>query len=302
MALASRPYRDARDIARMKAITGRTFPRDRGDVPFGGLEWVVFGPHGFPPSEIVELWEDDRGDLGAWLILGSEDGFEYHVTPARRATGLEEEVIAHGERRLSDWRAAHGLGDRCVVECWLEDHARIAILKNRGYRPSDAGAVLFSRSLQTALAPPSPPAGWTVRGMTEVDIEGRAKTQFEAFSPGSKTTPATWARMMSQAPGYDCDLDSIAVRDSDGVVGAGALMWVDEGGSMGEFEPVGTRPEFQRLGLGKAVLWRGLATMQQRGVRAAYVRTNATNARAIAAYESVGFEICARAVEYVLRE
>jgi ribosomal protein S18 acetylase RimI-like enzyme len=42
--------------------------------------------------------------------------------------------------------------------------------------------------------------------------------------------------------------------------------------------------------------------MQQRGVRAAYVRTNATNARAIAAYESVGFEICARAVEYVLRE
>jgi ribosomal protein S18 acetylase RimI-like enzyme len=105
---------------------------------------------------------------------------------------------------------------------------------------------------------------------------------------------------MQQAPGYDADLDNIAVRE-DGVTGAGALVWVDEEQHTAEFEPVGTRPQFQRMGLGRAVQLRGLARMRGRGAQTAFVRTNATNAPAIALYESVGFGIVARSVEYVLQ-
>jgi ribosomal protein S18 acetylase RimI-like enzyme len=104
---------------------------------------------------------------------------------------------------------------------------------------------------------------------------------------------------MKNAPGYEPDLDNIAVR-ADGIVGAGALVWLDHANRIGEFEPVGTRPQFQRMGLGRAILLRGLAKMRERGMRTAIVGTNATNAAAIATYESVGFRACARSVEYVL--
>ena len=79
---------------------------------------------------------------------------------------------------------------------------------------------------------------------------------------------------MNDAPGYDPDLDNVAIsprarcaqRRSSGSTTSG---------SVGEFEPVGTRPEFQRRGLGKAVLLRGLAKMRERGMTTAIVGTNA---------------------------
>jgi ribosomal protein S18 acetylase RimI-like enzyme len=297
--ITHRPYRDSSDIARMKRICGRSFASDPGDMPFGGLEWIVFGPHGFPPTEIIEIWEDDRAELVGWALLDRADSFEFRLSGDLSGTSLEREVVEWGERGVIEWRRNNGLDSRCAVVCWSDDRERIELFAHRGYKPSDHASVLFSRSLDAPIDAPAPPAGWAVRGLSESDIDSRAETQYEAFSPGSKTTPATWRYLMKNAPGYDADLDNVAVN-ADGVVGAAALVWIDETNEIGEFEPVGTRPRFQRQGLGGAVLLRGLAKMRERGMKTAIVGTNATNAPAIAAYQSVGFKICNRSTEYVL--
>ena len=104
-----------------------------------------------------------------------------------------------------------------------------------------------------------------------------------ACAPVSSTTPST-----SGASRYD--------RPTV----AAALAWLDETNRCGEFEPVGTRPDFQRRGLARAILARGLEKMRERGMTTAIVGTNQTNAAAIAAYQSVGFGIRHRIVEYEL--
>jgi ribosomal protein S18 acetylase RimI-like enzyme len=292
-----RPYRDTSDIARMKRVSARAFARVPCQ-PQAGIEWIVFGPPGFPPDEIVRIWDDARGEPVGWAVFQSVDGFDYRVVPGLAGSVLEEEIVDWGIDGIRAWRKANGLDDRCVVECWGGDHSRTAILTKLGFTRGEVIGVVFSQSLDRVIPEPRLPDGWRVSGLDDdALIDSRATTQFEAFSPGSHTTPDTWRRMMKNAPGYDRDLDNIAISPK-GDVCAAALVWFDVESLTGEFEPVGTRPAYQRRGLGKAVLLRGLAKMRGRGMRTAIVGTNATNAAAIALYESVGFTIVNRNTEY----
>jgi ribosomal protein S18 acetylase RimI-like enzyme len=55
------------------------------------------------------------------------------------------------------------------------------------------------------------------------------------------------------------------------------------------FEPVGTHPDFQRKGLGKAVMVEGMRRMKAAGMRRAVVGFDPNNAAAFALYTSMGF-------------
>jgi len=292
-----RPYRDTTDIQLMKRVSAQAFARVACH-PQAGIEWIVFGPSGFPPDEIVRIWDDARGEPVGWAVFQSVDGFDYRILPDVAGSPLEEEMVDWGIDGTRAWRKANGLDDRCVVECWGGDHSRTAILTELGFTRGEVIGVVFSQSLDRVIPEPRLPDGWHVGGLDDdALIDSRATTQYEAFSPGSHTTPDTWRRMMKNAPGYDRDFDNVAISP-EGEVCAAALAWLDNESLTGEFEPVGTRPAQQQRGLGKAVLLRGLAKMQQRGMTTAIVGTNATNAAAIALYESVGFRIVNRNTEY----
>jgi len=59
---------------------------------------------------------------------------------------------------------------------------------------------------------------------------------------------------------------------------------------VGAFEPVGTAPEYQRLGLGKAVIHEGLRRLGQLGADMAFVGSGSEEASAF--YTSIGFNQC----------
>jgi ribosomal protein S18 acetylase RimI-like enzyme len=298
MSFEARPYRDLRDLQRMKRLVvdaWRVSPR-LTYFHVGDVDWRLFGPHGFPLSEIVRLWEE-RDTLCAWALLTSE-GVDFQVTLDRSASTIEGEILDWAQGETLRWQREHGLSERFVVEVRAEDTDRIDTLVELGLEPTATGGVQFVRSL-SSLPDAWTPEGWQVRGLREPDIDGRAITQREAFAPGSRTTPDTWRYLIAQAPGYDPDLDSVAVSP-DGTVGSAALAWLDTENNVGEFEPVATHPAFQRLGLGAAVLRRGMWRMRERGMETAIVQTNATNAAAIALYRSVGFQEAGRTVEYAL--
>ena len=59
---------------------------------------------------------------------------------------------------------------------------------------------------------------------------------------------------------------------------------------VGLFEPVGTHPDFQRKGLGKAVMLEALRRLQKQGMEQAIVCTAHDNAAALRLYTSIGFE------------
>jgi ribosomal protein S18 acetylase RimI-like enzyme len=185
------------------------------------------------------------------------------------------------------WRGNNDLDPLCSTEVYADDAARGAMLESMGYRRNGTEFVAFQRSLE-ALVAPEVPDGFVVRGIRDEDVNSRATCQYEAFSPGSTTTPEVWRALMANAPGYERDLDTVVVA-SDGTVVAAALAWLDTANGIGCFEPVATRPSFQRRGLGAVTLQRGLQAMKAHGMRTAFVSTNATNVSARALYRSVGF-------------
>jgi GNAT superfamily N-acetyltransferase len=87
---------------------------------------------------------------------------------------------------------------------------------------------------------------------------------------------------------YDGERD-LFVRAPDGRGASACTIWFDPVNAVGLFEPVGTHPDFQRQGLGKAVMAEGMRRMQAAGMRRAVVGFDPNNVAALALYTSLGF-------------
>lgn len=88
---------------------------------------------------------------------------------------------------------------------------------------------------------------------------------------------------------YRRDLD-LVVGAPNGDIAAFTTVWFDDATRSGMFEPVGTVPEHQRKGLGKAVMLGGLRRLKPVGATTAYVGTHSEIANRL--YTSVGFTAC----------
>ena len=99
-------------------------------------------------------------------------------------------------------------------------------------------------------------------------------------------------------PGYDRQLDVVAVAP-DGTIAAYVNGWIDPRNRIGDFGPLGARPAYRRQGLTRAVLLECLRRMQALGMNRVSVSTGVSNQPAIGLYQSVGFQIVNRYIEYV---
>ena len=82
-----------------------------------------------------------------------------------------------------------------------------------------------------------------------------------------------------------------ALPEADnGNLAAFTMAWWDPVARVGEFEPVGTHPEHQRRGLGKALLAHALRRYRQAGARVVQVDSSADNVASEALYRSLGFK------------
>lgn len=74
--------------------------------------------------------------------------------------------------------------------------------------------------------------------------------------------------------------------------------WLDPVSKIGDFGPVGAREADRRQGLTRAVLLECMRRMKARGMDRVCVLTGEDNVAARGFYESVGFRIVNRYVEY----
>jgi ribosomal protein S18 acetylase RimI-like enzyme len=162
-----------------------------------------------------------------------------------------------------------------------------------------SGMVNMSKSLGEPIPSLQLPEGFVIRGCEgEPEVAARAKAQYGAF--GAKAKFEQYIERFTnfmRSPVYDPKLDIVAVR-SDGQVGAFCIVWTDPVNQVGLFEPVGSHPDFQRQGLGRAVMLEGLRRLQERGMKSAIVSTFEDNTPAIKLYESVGFQVVNRLGTY----
>jgi mycothiol synthase len=180
-----------------------------------------------------------------------------------------------------------------------EDAAQIRHLEGRGFHAAQWDCS-FRRSLAGAIPAPILLAGYHLRLCRGLDeLANRAPAQYGAFNnkmPWEKYLRRFDYFMRSEA--YASALDVVAVA-ADGRIAAFCIAWPDAVTREGHFEPIGTAPDFQRLGLGQAVLCEAMLRLQAAEMTQVSVVTPEENLPAVALYRSVGFETIGKLGRFV---
>ena len=172
-----------------------------------------------------------------------------------------------------------------------EDTLHKNVLTRRGYVRSKFKAEHMRRRSFTQPVPDTvSPNGYTVRALgDESELPARSWLSWKAFhpdEPDEKYEGWTWYKNVQRVPLYRRDLDIVAVA-KDGELAAFCTVWFDDITRTAVFEPVGTHPEHQKHGLGKAVMSEGLRRAQKLGATLATVSSYSDGAHAL--YASMGF-------------
>jgi ribosomal protein S18 acetylase RimI-like enzyme len=300
LGITSRPFVGRADLRAMGAAMSAAWrgPR-RPLVPgtVGDIEWWTAGggPDADWPSR-VRVWERDGG-LIAWGWFNPPGGLDWFVGDGLRAD--EERMVrteilewlADRARAVRPAEAADaGDGDGPIeLETWAgEGWSEEPILRERGWRPTETTLSQYVQPLDVELDPPRVPDGYSLRHLRgPAEFAARVEAHRAAFAP-SKLTVEKYALLPGLAH-YRVEHD-LVVEAADGSIAAFAICWLDRDGSIGEFEPVGTHPDHQRRGLGRAIMRGGLRLMREAGLRDAVVFSLAANTASETLYRSAGFE------------
>ena len=235
-------------------------------------------------ENLVRVWESESGDIVGVACYEEGLGQVYpQIHPDHRS--LENEMMAWAEEYLSVERDDGKR--RLSVRVYEYDTLRQAMVENRGYQQIEHVEHRYRRSLEPPIPEPTVPEGYTVRSLREDDdLSRRCLALGRAF--GSEPVDTDTYRTLQSAPGYRLDLDIVIVAP-DASFAAVAIAWYDEANRIGMFEPVGTDPDHQRKGLGRALMYEGFRRLKGLGATLAYVGAG-TQIEASRLYRSVGFD------------
>ena len=298
--------------ALLEAINFVTICRARdpqNDYPhIGDLQWWC-RDGSLDDQQNWHFWYQEDGEAVALaLVAGDEIVCLLHPdfrTPERyqmvhqwAAQRVQARATQQGENQYEIWEQAWGIASG-------DDLAIVSFLEREGYERQAMSYLCYRRPLIEPAPAPVLPAGFTIRPIAgEAEAEMRAALQHDAFfRGGSKAYEEGTLRQLAvmNMPHYDPQLD-LMVMAPDGTPAAGCICWVDPVNRVGLFEPVGTRPQFRRLGLATALMLGGLERLRERGMQAALVTgphpgkeeesTAFTSSRFV--YEAVGFQLLCR--------
>ena len=295
MGLMMRQYQSDDDYWRIRAFLREVFLlNDRREISWQVYRFDYWRWHGVenmgqgPLDDAVFLWEERDGTIAAVLNSESPGQAFLQVHPQLATFEVEEEMLVIAEAYLS--RSV--LPDKKKLTVWANEHdqPRQSLLVSRGFAKGDMPEYQRRRSLLVPIpdAPVAP--GYVIRSLGDSDeLPKRGWVSWRAFhpdEPDEKYEGWEWYRNIQRAPLYRRDLDLVAVAPG-GEFASFCTVWFDDVTRTGAFEPVGTAPEHQRMGIGKATMLEGLRRLRALGATLVYVGSFTPGAHAL--YESVGF-------------
>ena len=239
-------------------------------------------------EDVIFLWEDEQGHIAAVLNPEGKADVHLQIHPALHNAQLEEEMIRTAEERLVET----GENGRRKLLTWADAHdgLRQATLTRRGYHKQKWPEHQRRRSLDLEIPESNLPPGYKVRSLGEaVELPDRSWASWRAFhpdEPDERYEGWEWYHNIQRMPLYRRDLDLVGVAP-DRKIASFCTIWYDDVTRTAYFEPVGTVPEHQRRGLGKAVMLEGLRRLKRLGADLAFVGSYSEGAGAL--YASAGF-------------
>ena len=274
------------------------------DATLGGLAWVWGAGHARSASKWkARIWEEDGGAAAwGWIFEPSTSTLSATATRSEPATLIWQTHPSRPELLdpVLDWFEAEtaGVERQTSARPALED--AIERLRHHGYeRDSEAPWGLLNVRDLVEIEAPNLPDGYRLKTMREIaDVPKWVAVHRASWAP-SKMTEAKYRGAMGTPPFRD-DLD-FAVEAADGTLVASAIGWYDEENHVGEFEPVGTHPDYRRRGMARALMLFGLRRFRAAGAERVVVGCRGDDEYAIPKrlYESVGFRELSRELRFI---
>jgi ribosomal protein S18 acetylase RimI-like enzyme len=290
-----RPYQGLKDFIAMTSILaiGRKTDTTAHYVHTGDLSWWIFCSdyNDSHWQEHITLWVCDGKTIG-WSLLDPDwRSFDVYVLPELRGSPTEEQILDWSIDCLTEIVRQQGTTE--IQTMWVAEHdtERIHQLEKRGFRHGTYTMWYLERPLEAQLPKPQLPNGYSLRQVIgSQDIKPRAAAAYRTFG-SQKPFDEYWPRYQRfvDSPVYASSIDLVTVAP-EGDFSSFCTIWPDPVNHLGMFEPVGTHPDFQSRGLGKAVVAEGLRRLQTCGMTRAAVCVEFDNLAAQGLYQAVGFQ------------
>ncbi|HPH97523.1 MAG TPA: GNAT family N-acetyltransferase [Anaerolineaceae bacterium] len=238
----------------------------------------------------TRLWEQD-GQLAAFAYVDDYNNLCYEIDPQIPPETLEAEIVAWGVACIQRRNAETGEEGTLDFSCSASDTQRMALTRNYGFEELEVRSLHYSRSLEDPLPDFPLAAGFTIRPAAgEPEVEALVALHCAATGSDAMTVEERLAIMRS--PEYIPELDLLAVAPN-GDLAAYCVCGFEDGsdGTVGYTDPIGTHPQYQKLGLAKALVAAAFKGLKARGAVEVRVGTSSENMRMQRLAESLGFKL-----------
>jgi mycothiol synthase len=240
------------------------------------------------------VWEDIGGRVLGFAMLWRrrvDDHYlvlEQFVHPLHATVALADTILSWATQRAMALAVQQATSITLVVNGLDPAFQLDAPLQSYGFIPTPDPNVYnayFVRSLEAALPQPLLPERYTIRSLRDDELEAyQALYAFAAVTSEHRRTLLAhddYRHLVVVSPGgtlaayCECSIYRPEWQLSRQRIG-----WIDY---------VGTKPEYQHQGLGRAILLASLRQLQLWGAEKAMLITISTNTPAVRLYQAVGF-------------
>lgn len=223
----------------------------------------------------LPVWIDESGPCGAVVLTDWDSRWQIDALAAPDTVHVQ-----------AVWSAAMDEVDRLKppaleVLAREDDDDLLALLKAARFEATDERSAITWMDARDRPPVAAPPDGFRV-----VDRASRPDRPHPMRVRNGEEVEAR----LQQGSLYDPELDLAVDSPEDDPVGY-ALFWFDATTSIGMLEPMRVEDEYQRLGLGRALLTAGLDRLAARGARRLKVGYDGEAGRGL--YEGAGFRLSA---------
>lgn len=210
-------------------------------------------------KKYIRIWRDGNTIVGIIHSESPNENVFIHLHPEYGY--IKEEMI--------EWAENNILFNK-KIKIWLRkgDLATEKLLLDRGYSITTPCDYLNWCSLADYISEVKISDEYTIQSLDDdTYLDSKIECAAKAFN-SEKVTKEIYA-FMQRAPSYQRSLDLFILYKKKVV--SLCIVWLDQRNSLGYIEPVATHPDFQRKGLGKAILNYSMQQLQERGIARAYV-------------------------------
>ncbi|MBN2100542.1 GNAT family N-acetyltransferase [Candidatus Dojkabacteria bacterium] len=223
----------------------------------------------------IRLWKDEKNIVGIIHSENPNENYYIHLHPEYEY--IREEMIEWAEKSTPFKK----------IQIWLneEDSSSEKILNNRGFTLLDKSYDYLNwRDLSKYEPSIEIPDKYSFCSLVDdTYLESKIDCAAKAFN--SKKVPKSVYKFMQTAPSYKRAYDFFILY-KEKVVSL-CIVWLDKENNLGYIEPVATHPEFQRQGLGKAILNYAMKQLKEDQISYAYVGASGNDRKSF--YFKAGF-------------